>query len=70
MKLVEMRINDRRILKLVRKLLQAGVMEGLVRISDLGTFYFHAAFTVQLDEHIMNCKSLGYTTIGLSFFVL
>lgn len=33
-----MRINDRRILKLTRKWLQAGIMEeGNVRRSDLGT---------------------------------
>ncbi|MEK3900959.1 group II intron reverse transcriptase/maturase [Paenibacillus sp. FSL R7-0179] len=38
MKLVQMRINDRRILKLIRKWLHAGVMEeGNVRRSDLGT---------------------------------
>lgn len=38
MKLVQMRINDRRILKLISKWLQAGVMEeGNVRRSDLGT---------------------------------
>ncbi|AIQ26785.1 reverse transcriptase [Paenibacillus sp. FSL P4-0081] len=38
MKLVQMRINDRRILKVIRKWLQAGVMEeGNVRRSDLGT---------------------------------
>jgi RNA-directed DNA polymerase len=38
MKLVQMRINDRRILKLIKKWLGAGVMEeGSVRRSDLGT---------------------------------
>lgn len=38
MKLVQMRINDRRILKLIRKWLHAGVMEeGNLRRSDLGT---------------------------------
>lgn len=38
MKLVQMRINDRRILKLIRKWLGAGVMEeGTVRRLDLGT---------------------------------
>lgn len=38
MKLVQMRINDRRILKLIRKWLSAGVLEeGTVRRSDLGT---------------------------------
>nr|WP_274528493.1 group II intron reverse transcriptase/maturase [Paenibacillus piscarius] len=38
MKLIQMRINDRRILKLIRKWLGAGVMEeGKVRRSDLGT---------------------------------
>jgi retron-type reverse transcriptase len=38
MKLVQMRINDRRILKIIWKWLQTGVMEeGNVRRSDLGT---------------------------------
>lgn len=38
MQLVQMRINDRRILKLIKKWLGAGVMEeGSVRRSDLGT---------------------------------
>lgn len=38
MKLIEMRISDRRILKMIRKWLKAGVMEeGKVRRSDLGT---------------------------------
>lgn len=38
MKLVEMRISDRRILKLIRQWLETGVMEeGQVRRSDLGT---------------------------------
>ncbi|SDL76714.1 group II intron reverse transcriptase/maturase, partial [Paenibacillus jilunlii] len=38
MKLIQMRINDRRILKCIRKWLQAGVMEeGNVKRSDLGT---------------------------------
>lgn len=38
MKLVEMRINDRRILKLIRQWLKAGVMEeGKIRKAELGT---------------------------------
>ncbi|MBT2281998.1 group II intron reverse transcriptase/maturase [Paenibacillus polymyxa] len=38
MKLVQMRVNDRRLPKLIRKWLSAGVMEeGTVRRSDLGT---------------------------------
>ncbi len=38
MKLVEMRINDRRVLKLIRQWLRAGVMEeGQIRKTELGT---------------------------------
>lgn len=38
MKLVEMRINDRRVLKLIRQWLKAGVMEeGQIRKTELGT---------------------------------
>jgi retron-type reverse transcriptase len=38
MKLVEMRIRDRRVLKLIRQWLRAGVMEeGQIRKTELGT---------------------------------